>query len=159
MLEPTDHDQPMQTLDHLFTPYIRVIPQDDWSSIQAMWIPLLHHDYLSQMERNKTIIIDQKITDRFGSVQGYLSAPNENYLPYITSFFNPTWTQQQIFDAIKQAEKNIIEICQTITDSTGTIMRIHKIGQCNNGMLIQIIVHQNHTIIDAYPIFNKVSQA
>jgi hypothetical protein len=144
-----------QSLENLFNPLIRVIPEKDWSKIKAIWIPLLHHDHNNRLEKAGTIIISQKSIDKFGTVQGYLSASNENYIPYVTTFFNPNFTQEQVLEKIVQAQANILITENIITDATGEgIIRKTMIGVAKSGMMITIITNQDSKIIDAFPIFN-----
>ena len=142
-------------LNGLFHPIIKVIPTDDWSKIKAIWIPLLHHDYLNQLERSETITILQPTSDKFGTVQGYLTAPNENYIPYLTTFFNPTWTKNFIIEQLVQACDNIIETTHTVIDETGKIIKKTVFGKTCQGMIITMILDKNSHIIDASPIFCK----
>ena len=144
-------------IDGLFTPIIRVIPAHDWSKIKAIWIPLLHHDYDNQLARSERITILQAKTDRFGTVQGYLTAPNENYIPYFTTFFNPAWTASFVSEQILQAFNNIIESIHTLTDDDNHELIIRKtvLGKTKLGMLIKITLNDKNQIIDAAPIFYK----
>ena len=142
-------------LDGLFHPIIRVIPTDDWSKIKAIWIPLLHHDHLNQLERSENITILEPHTDKFGTVQGYLTAPHENYIPYLTTFFNPTWTKDFVINQIVQAHNNIIESVHTIIDDNDTVIKKIVIGKTEKEMRIKMIFNQNNHVIDASPIFDK----
>jgi len=142
-------------LDGLFNPVIRVIPTDDWSKIKAIWIPLLHHDYLNQLERSENITILEPRIDKFGTVQGFLTAPHENYIPYLTTFFNPTWTKDFIIEQIVQAHDNIIESVHAIIDENDIIIKRIVIGKTNQKMTITMILDQNNHVIDASPIFYK----
>lgn len=151
-----DYDRCKQSLEHLFTPYIRVIPDNNWSKIKAIWIPLLHHDYQQKSEKSHAIIITKQKTDQFGTVQGYLTAPNENYIPYQTTFFNPALTDDQIIDLIQQADNNIVQTVQVFGHTTpSTIVRTIKIGFTNTGMQICINYDHNDKIVDAFPIFGS----
>ena len=144
-----------QSLENLFNSLIRVVPEKDWSKIKAIWIPLLHHDYKNSLEKSGAIIIAQKSIDKFGSVQGYLSASNENYIPYVTTFFNPDFTQDQVLEKIVQARANVLVTESIVTDATGErIVRKTMIGVAKSGMMITIITNQDDKIIDAFPIFN-----
>lgn len=144
-----------QSLDTLFNPFIRVVPEKDWSKIKAIWIPFLHHDANNQLQKSERITILQPATDKFGSVQGYLTAPNENYIPYLTTFFNPALTQDQVIEKIAQAHANILETEQIVTDATGEqIVRKVVIGVAKSGMMISIVTNQDNKIIDAFPIFD-----
>ena len=144
-----------QSLEYLFNPLIRVVPEKDWSKIKAIWIPLLHHDYKNTLEKSGEIIILQKTIDRFGTEQGYLTASNENYIPYLTTFFNPLFTQDEVLEKIVQAHDNILTIQSIITDATGEhIIRKTIIGVAKSGMMMTIVTNQDDKIIDAFPIFN-----
>ena len=144
-----------QSLENLFNPLIRVVPEKDWSKIKAIWIPLLHHDYNNRLEKSGAIIITQKSIDKFGTVQGYLTASNENYIPYLTTFFNPNFTQEEVLEKIVQAQANILITENIVTDATGSdIIRKTMIGVIKSGMMITIITNQDDKIIDAFPIFN-----
>ncbi len=144
-----------QSLENLFNPLIRVVPEKDWSKIKAIWIPLLHHDYNNRLEKSGAIIITQKSIDKFGTVQAYVSASNENYIPYLTTFFNPNFTQEEVLEKIVQAQANILITENIVTDSTGElIIRKTKIGVAKSGMMITIVFDQAEKIIDAFPIFN-----
>ncbi|MDP3788119.1 MAG: hypothetical protein Q8Q60_02230 [Candidatus Chromulinivorax sp.] len=150
------HHQLQQSLDALFNPFIRVIPEKDWSKIKAIWIPFLHHDANNHLVKSEKITILQAETDKFGTIQGYLTAPNENYIPYITTFFNPAWTHNQVIEKIVQAHNNILAIEQAVTDATGKkIIRKTAIGVAKSGMMISITTNENNKIIDAFPIFTK----
>ncbi len=144
-------------IDGLFTPIIRVIPAHDWSKIKAIWIPLLHHDYDNQLARSERITILHQKTDKFGTIQGYLTAPNENYIPYFTTFFNPAWTTSFVIEQISQAYHNIIECVQMLTDDDNHELIIRKtvLGKTKLGMLIKIVLNKKNHIIDASPIFDK----
>ena len=144
-------------IDGLFNPIIKVIPDHDWSKIKAIWIPLLHHDYNNQLARSERITILQTQTDKFGTIQGFLTAPNENYIPYLTTFFNPTWTQSLVTEQILQAYNNIIETIQVVVDDHDhkNIIRKTVLGLTTSGMLIQITIDSKNQIIDAFPIFYK----
>ena len=145
-----------QSLEHLFNPLIRVIPEKDWSQIKAIWIPLLHHDYKNTLEKSGEIFILQKAIDRFGTEQGYLTASNENYIPYLTTFFNPLFTQDQVLEKIVQAHQNILTTQSIITDATGErIIRKTMIGVDKSGIMMTIVTNQDDKIIDAFPIFNN----
>lgn len=139
----------------LFNPIIKVIPTDDWSKIKAIWIPLLHHDYLNQLQRSENITILDKKTDKFGTIQGFLTAPHENYIPYLTTFFNPTWTKEFVLEQIVQASNNTIASISTLIDDHETIIKKTVLGITNQGMHIQMIFNIDNTIIDAYPLFEK----
>ena len=144
-----------QSLDALFNPFIRVVPEKDWSKIKAIWIPFLHHDANNQLQKSEKITIINPSTDKFGTIQGYLTAPNENYIPYLTTFFSPTLTQDQVIEKIAQAHENILETEQIVTDSSGEqIIRKTVIGVAKSGMMISIVTNQDNTIIDAFPIFD-----
>ena len=144
-------------IDGLFTTIIRVIPAHDWSKIKAIWSPSLHHDYDNQLARSERITILQARTDRFGTIQGYLTAPNENYIPYFTTFFNPAWTQSFVIEQISQAYHNMIESIHTLADNDNNERIIRKInlGKTKLGMLITITLNEKNNIIDASPIFYK----
>jgi hypothetical protein len=142
-------------LNGIFNPIVKVIPTDDWSKIKAIWIPLLHHDYLNQLERSENITILEPRSDKFGTVQGYLTAPHENYIPYLTTFFNPTWTKDFIIEQIVQAHDNIIESIHTIIDDNDIIIKRIVIGKTNQKMTIKMILDQNNHVIDASPLFYK----
>lgn len=142
-------------LDGLFHPITRVIPTDDWSKIKALWIPLLHHDYLNQLERSENITILEPSTDKFGTVQGYLTAPHENYIPYLTTFFNSKWTKNFVIEQIVQAYNNIIESVHTIVDDHDTIIKKIVIGKTNQKMMIKMILDENDNVVDASPLFCK----
>lgn len=139
----------------IFDPIIRVIPTDDWSKIKAIWIPLLHHDYLNQLQRSENITILQASTDKFGTIQGFLTAPHENYIPYLTTFFNPTWTKNMVLEQIVQASNNIIESIHTVVDTTDVIIKKTVMGRTTQGMIIMIVFDQDQNIIDASPLFDK----
>ncbi len=148
--------QLQQNLDALFNPFIRVVPEKDWSKIKAIWIPFLHHDANNQLIKSEKITILQPMADKFGTIQGYLTAPNENYIPYVTTFFNPAWTQDQVIDRIIQAHNNILATEQIVTDTTGEkIIRKTVIGVAKSGMMISITTNQDNKIIDAFPIFHR----
>jgi hypothetical protein len=145
-----------QSLDALFNPFVRVVPEKDWSKIKAIWIPFLHHDANNHLVKSEKITISQPATDKFGTIQGYLTAPNENYIPYVTTFFNPAWTQDQVIEKILQAEKNILETEHIVTNATGEkIMRKTIIGVAKSGMMISIVTNEDNKIIDAFPLFHK----
>ncbi len=145
-----------QSLEHLFNPLIRVVPEKDWSQIKAIWIPLFHHDYKNALEKSGEIIFLQKTIDRFATEKGYLTASNENYIPYLTTFFNPKLTQDLVLEKIAEAHKNILIMQSTITDSTDErIIRKTMIGADTSGMMITIVTNQDDKIIDAFPIFNN----
>lgn len=147
-----------QSLDALFNPFIRVVPENDWSKIKAIWIPFLHHDANNQLQKSEKITILQQATDKFGTIQGYLTAPNENYIPYLTTFFNPALTQDQVIEKILQAHKNILETENIVTDATGDrIIRKTVIGVAKSGMMISIVTNQDNKIIDAFPFFDSDS--
>ena len=154
------HHQLQQSLEALFNPFIRVVPEKDWSKIKAIWIPFLHHDTNNLLAKSEKITLLQPETDKFGSVQGYLTAPNENYIPYITTFFNPAWTHEQVLERILQAHSNVLAIEHTVTDATGEkIIRKTVIGVAKSGMMISITTNEQHKIIDAFPIFQpNISQ-
>ncbi len=144
-----------QNLENLFNPLIRVVPEKDWSEIKAIWIPLLHHDYQRTLEKSGKIIISQKTIDKFGTVQGYLTAPNENYIPYLTTFFSPILTQDQVLDKIRQADKTILATQQIVIHPTDKqTIRKTMIGVSKSGMMITIITNEENKIIDAFPIFH-----
>lgn len=142
-------------LEGLFNPIIKVIPTDDWSKIKAIWIPLLHHDYRNQLERSENITILDKKIDKFGTIQGFLTAPHENYIPYLTTFFNPTWTKDFVLEQIVQASNNVIASISTIINDHDAIIQKTVMGITDQGMHIQMIFDTNNNIIDAYPIFKK----
>ena len=144
-------------IDGLFNPIIRVIPAHDWSKIKAIWIPLLHHDYDNQLARSERITILRSRIDKFGTMQGYLTAPNENYIPYLTTFFNPTWTQDFVIEQILQAHSNVIESIATLVDDDDNerIVRQLFLGKTKLGMFIKITLNDKKNIIDASPIFCK----
>lgn len=149
-----------QNLDALFNPFIRVVPEKDWSKIKAIWIPFLHHDRQKQLQKSEKIKLLQPTTDRFGTTQAYLTAPHENYIPYLTTFFNDEWTQEQVIDKIIQAQENILETEHIITDATGEhILRKSVIGVTKSGMMISIVTDQDNNIIDAFPLFDSFQQA
>lgn len=153
---PENKDRLKRGLEHLFTPFIRVIPEQDWSKIKAIWIPFLHHDYKNKLEKSDTIKIINKSVDRFGTVQGYLFASNENYIPYLTTFFNPELTRDAVIEKIMQAHCNILTIEQTIIDPvTQKSIQSSAIGVAKSGMLLSLIINKDNTIIDAFPIFHK----
>lgn len=156
---PTEHNEShshlQQNLDALFNPMIRVVPEKDWSKIKAIWIPFLHHDAHNLLEKSEKITILQPETDKFGTVQGYLTAPNENYIPYITTFFNPAWTHEQVLERIIQAHNNILAVEHTVTNNSGEkIIRQTTIGVAKSGMMIAITTNEDYQIIDAAPIFH-----
>jgi len=159
--QPSTQESLKQNLDALFNPFIRVVPEDDWSKIKAIWIPFLHHDYKNQLEKSEKITILQPSVDKFGTIQGYLTAPNEDYIPYKTTFFNPTWTQDLIIEKIMQAYENILETQCIIFDTNHEkIIRKTIIGVTKSGMLIAITLNHAEQIIDAFPIFeSKISDA
>ena len=146
-----------QSLESLFNPFIRVVPEKDWSKIKAIWIPFLHHDTSRQLEKSEKITILEPTIDKFGTIQGYLLALNENYIPYLTTFFNPDFTQDEVIEKILQADQNILETESVVTDATGEkTIRKTMIGITKSGMLISIVKNQDDKIIDAFPIFHKV---
>lgn len=148
-------EQIKHNLDALFNPFIRVVPEKDWSQIKAIWIPFLHHDYNNQLEKSEKIKILEPVRDKFGTVKGYLTAPNENYIPYLTTFFNPTLTQDQVIEKILQAEQNILEIESIVTDTkTEKIIKKTFIGIAKSSMFISLTTDQDNKIINAFPIFH-----
>ena len=152
------HDRFKQSLEPLFNPFIRVVPEKDWSSIKAIWIPFLHHDEKNKLVKSEAIQILQPSVDSFGTIQGYLTAPNENYIPYLTTFFNPALTQDQVIDKILQADQNILETQSIITDAANErIIRKTVIGMTKLGMMIAIVKNENDKIIDAFPVFDTES--
>ncbi len=156
LTEVQDNNQFKQSLEALFNPFIRVVPERDWSKIKAIWIPFLHHDYKHHLEKSDQIKIVHKEIDKFGTIQGYLLAENENYIPYLTTFFNPIFTQDQVIAKILQADQNILETEQILIDQTSqAVIRKTIFGVAKSGMLISIIKNQDDKIIDAFPIFHK----
>ena len=154
------NNQFKQSLDPLFNPFIRVIPEKDWSKIKAIWIPFLHHDYNNQLEKSEKITLLKPTIDKFGTVQGYLLASNENYIPYLTTFFNPVWTQDRVIEKILQAHANILETELTVTNQTNDkIIRKTVIGIARSGMLISITTNNENKIIDAFPLFHKKEES
>ena len=149
------HSHPELLIESMFNPIVRVIPADDWSKIRAIWIPLLHHDYRNQLQRSEKIKILEQKTDKFGTIQGYLTAPNENYIPYLTTFFNPTWSTTLIEEYILQAFHNQVELIQSVIDEDGIIIKKIIIGKTKINMLITIHLNQQGNIIDAAPLFSK----
>ncbi|MBV8661378.1 MAG: hypothetical protein JO129_04505 [Candidatus Dependentiae bacterium] len=146
-----------QSIESLFNPFIRVVPEKDWSKIKAIWIPFLHHDAAQLLEKSEKITILEPAIDKFGTIQGYLLAANENYIPYLTTFFNPALSQDQVIEIILQANKNILETESVVTDASGEkIIRKTMIGITESGMLISLVKNQDDKIIDAFPIFQKV---
>lgn len=142
-------------LEGLFNPIIKVIPTDDWSKVKAIWIPLLHHDYLNQLERSKKITILDKKIDTFGTIEGFLTAPHENYIPYLTTFFNPMWTKEFVLEQIVQASNNIITSISTVIDDHEVIIKKTVVGITKQGMQIEITFDIDNAIIDAYPFLKK----
>lgn len=140
-------------LDQLCNPCVRVVPKKDWSTIIAIWIPLLHHDYNNQLEQSKKIRIIDPIADQFGTVECYVLADNENYIPYLTTLFNPRLTCDQVIEQIIQAYNQPLST-QTILLEEKTIRTIIT-GKTNSGMLICLTVDNTNCIIDAYPLFAK----
>lgn len=150
------YEQTKQSLEHIFNPFIRLVPETDWSKIKAIWIPFFHHDYKNKLEQSEKIKILQQKKDKFGTIQGYLTAPNENYIPYLTTFFNPELHQDQVIQKILQANKNILEIQSIVKSSKDTtFLRRTSTGVAKSGMLISIITNENNKIIDAFPIFDQ----
>ena len=154
-LHNNDSFDPELFVEGLFNPTVRVIPADDWSKIRAIWIPLLHHDYQNQLQRSERIKILEKKTDKFGTIQGYLTAPNENYIPYLTTFFNPTWSATLIEEYILQAFHNQVELTQSVIDSDQKTIKKIIVGKTKINMLITIHLNQQGNIIDAAPLFSK----
>ena len=165
--ESLARDRFKQSLEFLFNPFIRVVPETDWSKIKAIWIPFLHHDYKNQLEKSEKLTLLQKNVDKFGTMQGYLTAPNENYIPYLTTFFNPALTQDQVIEKILQANGNILETqcvvvdeSQTLDNATSAVLKTTKIirttlvGVSKSGMMITLIKNSDDKIIDAFPIFD-----
>ena len=149
-------EQFKQSLEPLFNPFIRVIPEKDWSKIKAIWIPFLHHDYNNQLEKSEKITLLEPTVDKFGTVQGYLLASNENYIPYLTTFFSPSWTQNKVVEKILQAHKNILETELVVSNPANEkIIRKTVTGIAKSGMLISITTNNDDKIIDAFPIFHK----
>lgn len=149
-----------QSLEPLFNPFIRVVPEKDWSKIKAIWIPFLHHDHHKQLEKTNKITILEPTIDKFGTVQGFLTASNENYIPYLTTFFNPVLTINEVIEKILQAEKNIIETECCVTEETEQLLiRKTVIGVAKSGMLISITKNKDDIIIDAFPIFHIASDS
>lgn len=145
-----------QNLDALFTPYIRVVPEKDWSAIKAIWIPFLHHDYKNELQKSEQITILEPKIDKFKTTQGYLVARNENYIPYLTTFFNTEFTQDQVIELILQAQQTVLETEFIVIDPDHhTLIRKSIIGCAKSGMLIKIITDQHDKIIDAFPLFNQ----
>ena len=152
------HDRFKQNLEPLFNPFIRVVPENDWSGIKAIWIPFLHHDEKNKLVKSEAIQILQTSVDSFGTIQGYLTAPNENYIPYLTTFFSPALTQDQVIEKILQADKNIIETQSIVIDPISEcIIRKTLIGVTKLGMMVAIVKNQDNIIIDAFPVFDTDS--
>jgi len=148
-------DQVAVKLEALFSPSVRVIPEHDWSKIKAIWIPFLHHDYKNQLQRLENIILLESNTDKFGTIQGYLTAPNESYIPYLTTFFNSTWTREEVVKQIMQAMHHVVECRQTLIDPINSKpIRTIIIGKTEKGMLVQITIDKTNMVIDAFPIFD-----
>jgi len=150
-------DQLKSSLDRLFNPFVRVIPSQDWLKIEAIWIPLLHHDHDNVQQRSQIISIFDSVHDRFGSIKGNLSAPHENYIPYITTFFAPELDVDHVLQLIAQAAGNIIEIQCIAHDADGSLVSAIVIGQVITGMLLQLKINNQYQIIDAAPVFQKSS--
>jgi len=145
----------LESLTALFKPAINVVPDRTWSTIKAIWIPFLHHDYKNKLETNHQIIITNKVIDAFGIIQGELTAPNDNYFPYVTTFFNPLWTEDQVIEEILQAYKNIIETQALVTTDDHRMTKKICVGKTQSNMLITIVFDSLNNIIDAYPLINK----
>jgi len=144
-----------QQLDHIFNPMTRVVPEQDWSTIKAIWIPQFHHDFHQKLQAAEKIKILNAISDRFGTIQGVLTGTNENYSLYQTTFFNPTWNKDTVVKAILQAFKNVIETQVSILDNDKNLIKKTVIGRTDTNMYIMITTDKNNKIIDAYPIFEQ----
>ncbi|MBP6870027.1 hypothetical protein KBC04_04040 [Candidatus Babeliales bacterium] len=154
-LDHNPYQSIQQNLEALFNPFIRVVPEKDWSEIKAIWIPFLHHDYKNELQKSEKIMILQPSVDKFGSIQGYLLARNENYIPYLTTFFSPQLTQFEVIELILQAQQTILEtqlIVSNVEDQA--VIRKSVIGAAKSGMLITITTDKHDKIIDAFPLFN-----
>lgn len=155
-ISPDFHHATQQILETLFIPYIRVVPEKDWSAIKAIWIPFLHHDYKNQLQKSEKITILQSSIDKFKTVQGYLLARNENYIPYLTTFFNSELTQGEVIKLILEAQQTVLETELMVTSSDDhNLIRKSVIGAAKSGMLIKIVTDHNDKIIDAFPLFNQ----
>jgi hypothetical protein len=153
-----EHQEPFADsfLHALSTPTIRVVPESDWSSIKALWVARFHHDYGNRYEQKETIAILDKKIDRFGSVQGLLTMTDSDYTPYLTTFFNPSWTPDHVLNLIKQAFNQ--PITTTLAQQTdGTFFQKKIVGKADNGLTVMIYTNKDNEIIDAFPIFMQES--
>ena len=150
-----EHQEPFSDsfLHALVTPTIRVVPESDWSSIKALWVPRFHHDYQNMHEQKQTIMILNKQVDHFGSVQGLLTMTDSDYTPYLATLFNSTWTPNFVLACIKQAFNHPVVSTQAINLNNNIYFQKKMIGKADNGLHIIIYTNEQNQIVDAFPTF------